>query len=361
MVIEAVDPRWRQVADVLTRYSTAVQPGERVMIAMHEVDSYPLAQALYAACIECGAFPQVQFFAEAMRKSLLWQGNARQIGWMPAIEAYGMEWADVYFGLRALAGSPAPADIPVEAIAMHQAVQGQVSALRWQKTRWCLLRVPTEALARQAGIDLESLTEMFFAACLLDYESLSQRWHAQARALSGSRNVRIVAGVETDLAFSVAGREWRVFAGKINLPDGEIYTAPVNATLNGRIHFEQGAIFGGVVVPDIRLAWRDGQLVQARAAANEDYLRRILDTDAGASLLGEFAFGLNPCLDVVCHDILYDEKIGGTVHIALGRAYPECGGVNESNIHWDLVKDMRAGGAVFVDEQPVLIDGALQF
>lgn len=355
-----MDPRWRQVADVLTRYSTAVQPGERVMIAMHEVDSYPLAQALYAACIACGAFPQVQFLAESMRKSLLGQGDAQQIGWMPAIEAYGMEWADVYFGLRALADSPAPTDIPAEAIARHQAVQGRVSALRWQKTRWCLLRVPTEALARQAGIGLAALHEMFFAACLLDYESLSQQWHAQARKLRGSRLVRIVAGEETDLAFSVAGREWRVFAGKINLPDGEIYTAPVNATLNGRIHFEQGAIFGGVVLPDIRLEWRAGQLVHASAAANADYLRRILDTDAGASLLGEFAFGLNPCLDVFCRDILYDEKIGGTLHIALGRAYPECGGVNESSIHWDLVKDMRAGGAVFVDEQPILVDGALQ-
>ncbi len=355
-----MDTRWRQVADVLTRYSTAVQPGERVMIAMHEVESFPLAQALYAACIEAGAFPQVQFFAEALRQSLLRQGNAAQIGWLPAIEALAMEWADVYFGLRALADSSAATDIPPAAIAQHQAVQGRISALRWQKTRWCLLRVPTDALARQAGIDLASLREMFFAACLLDYESLSQAWRAQASQLRGARQVRIVAGQGTDLSFSVAGRDWRVFAGKINLPDGEIYTAPVNATLNGRIHFEQPALFGGLALPDIRLEWRAGQLVHASAAANEDYLHRILQTDAGASLLGEFAFGLNPCLDIFCRDILYDEKIGGTLHIALGRAYPECGGVNASSIHWDLVKDMRAGGTVFVDERPVLLDGMLQ-
>ena len=113
-------------------------------------------------------------------------------------------------------------------------------------------------------------------------------------------------------------------------------------------------------MPDIRLEWRAGQLVHASAAANEDYLRRILHTDAGASRLGEFAFGLNPCLNIFCRDILYDEKIGGTLHIALGRAYPECGGVNESSIHWDLVKDMRAGGTVYIDERPVLIDGELQ-
>ncbi|MCY3573791.1 MAG: aminopeptidase [Chloroflexi bacterium] len=357
---EAMDVRWRQVADVLTRYSTALQPGERVMIAMQEIDSYPLAQALYAACIEAGALPQVQFHADSMKQSLLRQGDARQVGWLPEIEAYGMEWADVYFGLRALASAPALTGIPAEAIARHQAAQGRVSALRWQKTRWCLTRVPSPALARQAGIDLAALREMFFAACLLDYEALSRRWQAQAEKLRGSRTARIVAGEETDLSFSVAGRDWCVFAGKINMPDGEIYTAPVNATVNGRIHFEQPAIFGGVVLPDIRLAWRDGQLIHASATANQDYLRRILATDAGASKLGEFAFGLNPCLDVFCRDILYDEKIGGTVHIALGRAYPECGGTNVSSIHWDLVKDMRAGGTVLVDGRTVLADGALQ-
>ena len=182
---------------------------------------------------------------------------------------------------------------------------------------------------------------------------------AGAAALQGTERVRITDGVETDLEFSVAGRQWLVFDGKINMPDGEIYTAPVNASLNGRIHFELPGVFGGKLIDDIRLAWRDGALIHASAATNEDYLRRILRTDAGASRLGEFAFGMNPHINRFCHDILYDEKIGGTIHIALGRAYPECGGVNDSSIHWDLVKDLRASGVVTVDGVPVLKEGKL--
>ncbi len=353
-----MDPRWRQVANVLVGHSTALQPGERVMIAMQEVDSLPLAQALYEACIAVGAFPQVQFQSQAMRQSLLRQGNNEQLSWTPEIEAYGMRWADVYFGLRAI-GEAQAEDIDAAALAAHQAAQGRVSTLRWRETRWCLVRVPTRALARQAGIDLAALQDMFFEACLLDYAAASAEWHAQAKSLRGSRTVRILSGEDTDLQFSVAGRQWLVFDGKINLPDGEIYTAPVNDSLNGRIHFEQPAIFGGVILPDIRLAWRAGELIQACASANEETLRRILKTDAGASRLGEFAFGLNPQINRFCCDILYDEKIGGTIHIALGRAYPECGGLNQSCIHWDLVKDMRAGGAVFIDDRPALQNGAL--
>jgi len=354
-----MDRRWRQVAEVLARYSTAVQPRERVMIAMVEAETLPLAQAVYEACVKAGAFPQIQFLSEKLRHSLLKFGDAEQASWLPEIEAYGMEWADVYIGLRGASDAGLMSDIPAPALAANQAAQGEISTRRWEKTRWCLVRVPNEAMARNAGIDLAALEDMFFAACLLDYERAAEEWRATAKQLSGSRTVRIVAGEETDLEFSVAGREWLVFAGRINLPDGEIYTAPVNASLNGRIHFELPGVFGGVVLHDIRLEWRDGALIQASASSNEDYLRRILDTDAGASRLGEFAFGLNPYLNRFCRDILYDEKIGGTIHLALGRAYPECGGENQSRIHWDLVKDLRAGGVVLIDDRPVLQNGKL--
>ncbi|MCY3781261.1 MAG: aminopeptidase [Chloroflexi bacterium] len=354
-----MDPRWHEVADVLTRYSTAVQQGERVMIAMVEVETFPLAHAVYEACIKAGAFPQVQFLSETLRHSLLKHGNEKQRSWVPAIESYGMHWADVYFGLRGASNPYLMHDIPAPILATNQAAQGKVSTLRWQKTRWCLVRLPNASLAQQAHTDLRTLEEMFFAACLLDYEAASAEWHEQARRLGGTERVRIVAGAETDLEFSVAGRKWLVFDGRINMPDGEIYTAPVNDTLNGRIHFDLPGVFGGKLLHDIRLEWRAGQLVHASAATNEDYLWRILKTDSGASRLGEFAFGLNPHINRFCMDILYDEKIGGTIHLALGRAYPECGGENQSSIHWDLVKDLRGGGTVYVDDAPVLQDGRL--
>ncbi len=250
-------------------------------------------------------------------------------------------------------------DIPAAALAANQNAMGKVSTLRWQQTRWCLVRVPNAALAQQAETDLTTLQEMFFAACLMDYPAAAREWQQQAARLKGSQTVRVIAGDETDLEFSVRGRQWRVFDGKINMPDGEIYTAPVNDTLNGKIHFELPGVLGGQLVHDIRLEWKNGELRSASASSNEDFLWRILETDAGAKRLGEFAFGLNPHINRFCRDILIDEKIGGTVHFALGRAYPECGGTNQSSIHWDLIKDLRQQGKVLVDDVPVLADGKL--
>ena len=354
-----MDPRWQQVADVLVGYSTDVQPRERVMIAMVEAETFPLAQAVYEACVKAGAYPQIQLLSEKLRHSLLRYGDAEQVSWRPEIEAYGMEWADVYFGLRGASDASLMRDIPAPVLAANQAAQGDISTMRWQKTRWCLVRVPNAAMARSSGIELATLEDMFFAACLLDYESASARWRETAQRLCGSRTVRIVAGADTDLSFSVAGRKWLVFDGKINLPDGEIYTAPVNETLNGRIHFELPGVFGGARMEDIRLEWKDGALIHASASSSEDYLRRIVNTDAGACLLGEFGIGMNPHISRFSGNILYDEKIEGTIHLALGRAYPQCGGVNQSSIHWDLVKDLRAGGTVTVDGEPVMDQGRL--
>jgi aminopeptidase len=339
-------------------HSTAVQPGERVMIAMSEVETYPLAHAIYEAAINVGAYPQVQFLSESLRHSLLKYGNADQLSWVPEIEAYGMEWADVYFGLRGGYNLHEHADVPAERLSLNQVAMGKISTLRWQKTRWCLVRVPNAAFAHQAETDLETITDMFFDACFLDWESESKKWQAQADKLNQGSRVRIV-GKETDLTFSVEGRKWMVFDGKINMPDGEIFTAPVNETLDGYIYFEFPGVLGGRLMHDIRLCWKTGRLVEASSSTHQDYLHQVLASDEGSSLLGEFALGMNPYVDRFCKDILIDEKIGGTVHIALGRAYPECGGTNQSAIHWDIVKDLRREGAVYLDGKAIMERGKL--
>ena len=355
---ESMDRRWKQLGDILVNYSTEVKPGERVMIAMVEPETLPLVQGVYEAAVKAGAYPQVQFLSETLRHSLMKYGNAEQLGWVPEIEAYGMEWADVYFGLRGAHNLYEHADIGAEALAANQSAMGKISTARWQQTRWCLVRVPNASLAQEAETDLETMMEMFFDACLIDWDAESQRWRQMAARLTGSRQVRIV-GRETDLSFSVAGRKWIVFDGKFNMPDGEILTAPVTSTLNGHIYFEFPGVLGGRLMHDIRLNWKDGQLVEASASTNDDYLQSIVRSDPGASLLGEFAMGTNFHVDRFSKDILLDEKIGGTVHVALGRAYPECGGVNQSAIHWDIVKDLRQEGAVFVDGNAVLEAGKL--
>ncbi len=351
-----MDPRWRQLGQLLVTYSTGVQPGERVMIAMGEPESFPLAQAVYEATVRAGGFPQVQFLSERLRHAVLAWGNAEQLAWVPEIEAYGMEWADVYFALRGGYNLYEHADIPAERLAINQAAQGKVSRLRWEKTRWCMLRVPNAAFAQQAEASEDAITEMFFNACLMDWPTASRQWWHWAERLNAGREVRIT-GWETDLRFSVAGRRWLVGDGHINMPDGEIMTAPVEDSLEGQIAFEFPGVLGGRLVEGIRLRWERGTLVEAHAATNEDYLHQVLASDPGASRVGEFAFGTNAAVDRFCKDILLDEKIGGTVHIALGRAYPECGGRNDSAIHWDIVKDTRRGGTVTVDGTPVLQDG----
>lgn len=353
-----MDKRWKQLGEILVNYSTAVQPGERVMIAMVEVETYPLAHAVYEAVIKAGGYPQIQFLSETLRHALMAHGNDDQINWVPEIEAYGMEWADVYIGLRGAHNLYENADIPTAVLSRNQVAMGKVSTMRWQKTRWCLVRVPNESFAQQAETNLETIMDMFFDACLIDWEASSKQWHAQAAKLEGTKQVRLV-GKETDLSFSVEGRRWLVFDGKINMPDGEIFTAPVNDTLNGTIYFEFPGVLSGRLMHDIRLEWQDGVLVSASSSTNEDYLHYVIESDEGASRLGEFAIGTNMHVNRFTKDILIDEKIGGTVHVALGRAYPECGGVNQSAIHWDIVKDTRQEGAVYVDGQLILENGIL--
>lgn len=355
-----MDKRWKQLAELLVTYSAEVQPGERVMIAMLEPETYPLTEALYEAVIKAGGYPQVQFKSERLRHLMMKYGNAEQVGWVPEIEAYGMEWADVYFGLRGAHNLHVHWDIPDDVLSRNQMAHGKVSTLRWEKTRWCLVRVPNEAFAQQAEVDLETVTDMFFDACFLDWPARAARWQQWAEQLNTASQVRVL-GTKTDLSFSVEGRTWIVADGKINMPDGEIYTSPVTASLDGQICFEFPGVLGGRLVPDICLRWEQGKLVHASASANEDFLRAVLNTDEGASLVGEFGIGTNPHIDIFSKDILLDEKIGGTVHIALGRAYASSGGKNQSAIHWDIIKDIREEGAVVVDGQVVLENGEFHF
>ncbi len=353
-----MDPRWDELADVLVNYSTSVRPGDRVMIAMLELEAHPLTVAVHEAVVKAGGYPQIQFLSERLRHAVMAHGSRDQIGWVPEVEAYGMTWADVYFGLRAVHNPYEHADIPDELLAVHQSAMGKISTMRWQQTRWCLVRVPTPALAQQAETRISALIDMFFDACLLDWEAESRAWHAMASRFEGASTVRI-QGEGTDLSFSVRGRHWVVLDGKLNMPDGEIFTAPVNATLNGEITFELPAVYGGRSMEGIRLRWEEGRLVEATSRTNAAYLQQIVRSDAGASRLGEFGVGTNPAVTHYCKDSLLDEKIAGTIHVALGRAYPQSGGENDSAIHWDLVKDLRRGGQVLLDGQVVLEDGQI--
>jgi aminopeptidase len=234
---------------------------------------------------------------------------------------------------------------------------GELSALRTERTRWTLVRLPNEAFATAAGMPLDETFARFWRAVLRPWAEDAIRWRAMAAALDCARQIRLT-GIGTNLVFSVAGRRWVVGDGRINLPDGEIYTAPVEDSAEGVVSFEQTASWAGQTIDGIRLVFRAGEVVEASATRGEALLRQALALDDGARRLGEFGIGVNDGIDRFTGDIFFDEKIAGTIHLALGRSYADCGGRNQSALHWDIVKDLRQTGAVEIDGRPIFANGA---
>ena len=351
-----IDPRWEQLADVLVCYSADIGSGDRVLITMREVETVPLLEAVYEKCVAAGAFPHVEFRSAHLERSLMLHGNDEQLGWVPEPSSFGLDWADKHIDLRGAHNPHEFARIAPAKMARHRRAQGELSTLRNQATRWVMVRVPNQALAQQAGMSLDEMFKFFFDATLRDWEAESRFCHRLKALFESGTEVRIT-GRETDLRFSTLGRTYVVEDGRINMPGGEVFTAPVDDSAQGHIYFEHPAVYVGQLMHGVRLEFSRGQLVSATAETNQALLQQLVQMDDGAGRIGEFGVGANAGVDRFCSDILYDEKIQGTVHIALGRAYSECGGVNHSALHWDLVKDLRQEGEVFLDGRLVFAGG----
>ncbi len=351
-----LDRRWSELGEILVDYSTRTRAGDRLLITMMESETFPLALAVYEHAVRAGAFPQVQFASAYLERALLRHGSDELIARVPDLERMGMEWADVYIGLRGARNPHEFAGIPTERLAAHKRAQGAISAQRNEQTRWVLVRVPNESFAQAAGLSLDAAMAFFFDATLRDWDQESRRYRRIRDLFQGASRVRIV-GRGTDLSFSTAGRTYIVGNGHINMPDGEVYTAPEDDSAEGVIAFEYPGLYAGQSIAGIRLELRAGEVVTATADRGEDFLRQILAIDVGARRIGEFGVGVNDGIDRFVGDILFDEKIGGTIHVALGRAYAESGGTNQSTLHWDLVKDLRAAGAIELDGRRVFENG----
>jgi aminopeptidase len=355
-----IDQRWSQLGEILVNYSIGLRQGERLLIAMTEVETYPLTLAVYELAVRAGAFPQVQFTSAHLERALLTRGSDDLIARVPDLELHGMDWADAYIGLRGARNPHEFAGIPPARLAAHRRALGEVSARRNEQTRWVLVRVPNESLAQQAGMSLEAMMTFFFNATLRDWEEEARRYAAIRDLFQAAEQVHIT-GHETDLSFSTAGRTYVVGDGHINMPDGEVYTAPVDDSAEGVIAFESPATYAGQTIEGIRLEFRAGEVANATAAKGETWLHQLLAMDDGARRIGEFGVGVNFGIDRFTGDIFYDEKIGGTIHLALGRAYAECGGSNASALHWDIVKDLRAEGTIELDGRTVFANGRFLF
>lgn len=355
------DGRWRELGETIAD-GTRIGPGDRVMVAVTDVDAIATAEALVAVCHARGAHPQVQLVDERFDRAALREASLDELDRTPEIEAHGMQWADVYVAIRGMV-PPAPTadDVPVERTAALRAAKGRISTLRWQQTRWCIVRVPTPAWAAYVGMPHGALVDELFAGCLQPWDERRTAWDRLCARLDEVDHIR-VTGPGTDLSFSLADRRWVTFAGEQNLPDGEVATAPVEDTVSGTLRVPDPTVFAGTRVAGLELGFEEGRLVHVEAEEGAELVRALAATDDGASRLGEFGIGVNPDLTRMTQDLFFDEKILGTVHVALGRAYPQCGGTNVSQLHWDLVVDLRAhegrpGGDVHADGQLLIERG----
>jgi aminopeptidase len=361
------DPRVEKLARVLVEYSTRVRAGDLVLLSGPRL-AEPLLRELFRRVLAVGGHPYVHLELEELEEALYAEGGDRQLDWVdPAARAW-VEQADVRIRIEAAAN---PRRLTQTEPARHARAGRAWAPFRNRvieryeegRLRWLVTAFPTNGLAQEAGMSLADYEDFVFRAGWLDREDPVSEWRAFGNSLarlaercSSWRELRVVAdGV--DLTLGVQGRTWIASDGRENFPDGEIFTGPVETATEGEVRFTFPANHSGRVIEGIRLRFRDGRVVDASAVRGEDFLHEMLELDEGARRLGEFAFGLNDAITEATGNTLFDEKIGGTVHVALGMSYPESGGVNTSSLHWDIVRELWHGGEVYADGELVYRDG----
>ncbi len=366
-VPRVIDLRLETWAALLVDHSIELRAGQTVAIT-GGVAAEPLLRAIYAAGIARGGFPVMLPVFSGLSVALLEGGTDAQLVAVSPVERFVRAEADALITVMAETDTRAMATVDPARQAIFQRARGPLMQTFMQRTadetlRWVGTLYPTDAYAQDAGLPTDEFADILIQASKLDLPDPAAAWKAQAGEqqrlidwLGGKREIRL-RGRDTDLTLSVEGRTWINSHGLRNLPDGEIFTGPVEDSVDGDVRFSFPVVTAGREIDDVRLRFHGGRVVEASAARNEPYLIQMLDADPGARMLGEFAFGTNFGLTRFTKNILFDEKIGGTVHMAVGAGYPMTGSVNRSSVHWDLICDLREGGGVDVDGQPFLRDG----
>jgi aminopeptidase len=355
-----MDPRIEKMASVIINYSTAVKPGDLVLLRSTSPLGTPLMQAMYAEALKAGGrvFNYVHMSNEDY--VALSNGSLEQLAIPNPMLQQMYENADVIVRIDCEESTTALAQFPTEKSQARMKARGAIlniqSRREGNKTlRRCTTLFPTQAYADAAGMSFKDYEDFVFGACMLHLDDPVKFWKDYAAEqqklcdwLKGKKKMQ-VRGKNIDLEMSIDGRIFLNADGTANFPDGEIFTGPVEDSVNGWVRFTYPAIYYGNVVKGIELKFEKGRVVGAKAEDNEKFLLAMLDTDEGARTLGEFAIGTNKGIDRFTGQILFDEKIGGTVHMAIGEAYTETGATNHSSVHWDMICDMRDGGEIIVD------------
>ena len=353
------DARHRRLADTLTRYSCDLQPGETVLIEATDVPE-AFVRALVRSAREAGAHPLVTLKNQRVHRELLMDATEEQMAAWATAEAARMDLVDAWIGVRGAENVAELADVPPEKMALYERVVFQQVHLdrRVAGTKWVVLRWPTSSMAQLAGMSTSAFEDFYFGVCAFDYPRLSGAMDPLVELLEATDQVRLVAP-GTDLRFSLHGIPVVKCDGHRNVPDGEVFTAPVRDSVEGTIRYNAPSLYRGVTHEDVELDFEGGRIVRA-SSSQPGHLEEVLDADEGARYIGEFALGLHPGITRPMNDILFDEKIAGSLHFTPGQAYDVADNGNRSQIHWDLVLMMapeHGGGEIYFDETLVRKDG----
>lgn len=348
-----VDPRHQKLAKVLVHYSLNVKPGDKFMINS-PVAAAPLVKEVYREAIRAGAHVTTRFVVDGLEEIALREASDEQLTFISDVAKLENEYFNVFLGIWASENTRSLSQVDPQRVALQQKAFAPLSKRFLEKAaqgelRWCGTLYPTQAHAQDAGMSLSDYEDFVYGAGLLDLEDPAEGWRKVAQEqqhiadyLDKRKEIHIVAP-GTDITYRVEGRKWISCAGEANFPDGEVFTGPIEDSVNGTVRFTYPAVYNGNEVEDVQLTFRDGKVVENSASKGLEFLNAMLDMDEGSRYLGEVAFGLNYNVKRFSKDILFDEKIGGTMHMALGEAYPETGAKNESGLHWDMVCDLREG------------------
>ena len=352
-----IDPRFSQLAQGLTGFSTNLKKGEKVLIDAFDVPD-AMVVALVRAARERGALPFVQLHRARISRELALGAEEAQYAALSEVELMRMGQMQAYIALRGSDNIFEAADVPSARVQLVSRLMKPVIDHRVNQTKWVVLRWPTPAMAQQATMSTEAFEDFYFRVCTLDYARMKPGMKALSELMVKTDEVSIT-GPGTDLSFSIKGIGAKECGGQYNIPDGEVFSCPVKESVEGVIQYNAPTVYLGASFDNIRLVFKKGKVVEA-TSNNTKKLNQILDSDPGARYVGEFAIGFNPHIQQPMRDILFDEKIAGSFHFTPGQAYADCGNGNKSQVHWDMVCIQRpeyGGGEIHFDGKLIRKDG----
>lgn len=353
------DKRIQTLAHNLVNYSCKIQPGEKLLVEMIGVDP-EIGKAIAEETYAVGGHPFIQVVDPGIKRAIMMGMTDEQAALMAKYDAYRMSDMDAYIGIRGGDNLFEEVDVPAEQRKAYQLGYSKLvhMDIRLNHTKWCVMRWPNHGMAQSAGQSTEAFEDFYFDVCCLDYSKMDRAMDALKALMERTDKVRLVAQ-DTDITFSIKGMPAIKCAGSLNIPDGEIYSAPVKNSVNGVIHYNTPSMNQGKKFEDVRLTFRDGKIVEATANDTET-INKIFDVDDGARYVGEFAIGVNPYINKPMLDTLFDEKIAGSIHFTPGNSYDDCDNGNKSALHWDLVLIMTpeyGGGEIWFDDVLIRKDG----